>query len=90
MPYIGNNPNNFNVNMFGLSQGTTYFVRAYATNGIGTGYGNQISFSTLGFAIPILSTNVMSGITSNSAVSGGNITSGGGSNDQQEVCTAQP
>ncbi len=31
----------------GLSEGTTYYVRAYATNSIGAAYGNQISFTTL-------------------------------------------
>jgi hypothetical protein len=30
----------------GLTAGTTYFVRAYATNSAGTGYGNEISFAT--------------------------------------------
>lgn len=30
----------------GLSNGITYFVRAYATNNAGTSYGNQISFTT--------------------------------------------
>ncbi|RWZ83845.1 MAG: hypothetical protein EO766_17575 [Hydrotalea sp. AMD] len=31
-----------------LTVNTTYYVRAYATNSVGTAYGNQISFSTLG------------------------------------------
>jgi uncharacterized protein (TIGR02145 family) len=30
----------------GLTASTTYYVRAYATNGVGTAYGNEISFST--------------------------------------------
>ena len=33
-------------NITGLLAGTTYFVRAYATNFAGTAYGNEISFST--------------------------------------------
>jgi hypothetical protein len=32
--------------IIGLSPGTTYYVRAYATNGSGTSYGNIISFTT--------------------------------------------
>ena len=32
----------------GLTQGTTYYARAYATNSQGTEYGNQVSFTTLG------------------------------------------
>lgn len=31
----------------GLTAGTTYYVRAYATSTVGTAYGNQVSFSTL-------------------------------------------
>ena len=32
----------------GLSAGTTYYVRAYATNANSTAYGNQVSFTTSG------------------------------------------
>ena len=37
----------FTSNMTGLNPSTTYHVRAYATNAIGTGYGSDIQFSTL-------------------------------------------
>ncbi len=37
----------FTSNMTGLTPSTTYHVRAYATNAIGTGYGNDVTFSTL-------------------------------------------
>ena len=37
----------FTSNMTDLTAGTTYFVRAYATNILGTAYGNEISFTTL-------------------------------------------
>jgi len=30
-----------------LLTGTTYYVRSYATNSAGTGYGNQLSFTTV-------------------------------------------
>ncbi|WP_396191573.1 serine hydrolase domain-containing protein [Flavobacterium sp.] len=33
-------------NLTGLLPNTTYYVRAYATNSVGTAYGNQVSFST--------------------------------------------
>jgi uncharacterized protein (TIGR02145 family) len=33
-------------NLIDLKANTTYYMRAYATNDIGTGYGNQISFTT--------------------------------------------
>jgi len=37
----------FTSSLTSLSPGTLYYVRAYATNSIGTGYGNQQSFTTL-------------------------------------------
>jgi hypothetical protein len=43
----GSNVNgSFNSNLSGLGP-STYYVRSYATNGLGTYYGNQISFATL-------------------------------------------
>jgi hypothetical protein len=33
-------------NITGLSPNTTYYVRAYATNSVGTAYGNELSFTT--------------------------------------------
>jgi PKD repeat protein len=35
----------------GLVPGTTYFVRAYATNGVSTAYGDELSFTTV--AVPL-------------------------------------
>lgn len=43
----------FTSTMTGLSPNTQYYVRAYATNGVGTGYGNEVSFSTLGWTCGI-------------------------------------
>jgi uncharacterized protein (TIGR02145 family) len=37
----------FSVNLTGLAPNTTYYVRAYAINIIGTAYGEQVSFTTL-------------------------------------------
>ena len=36
----------FTSSLTGLTAGTTYYVRAYATNGAGTAYGSEISFTT--------------------------------------------
>lgn len=37
----------FSISLMSLTQNTTYYLRAYATNSIGTGYGNEITFTTL-------------------------------------------
>ncbi len=42
--------------MNGLTPSTTYYVRAYATNSVGTGYGNQIQFTTAA-PTPVIVTN---------------------------------
>ena len=36
----------FEVELNDLTPGTTYYVRAYATNSVGTGYGEEVSFTT--------------------------------------------
>ena len=36
----------FTANLTGLIAGTTYYVRAFATNASGTSYGNEVSFSS--------------------------------------------
>lgn len=40
----GTGTGSFVSSITGLTENTTYYVRAYATNGVGTGYGNVISF----------------------------------------------
>ena len=42
----GTGSGTFVSNLTGLLPNTTYYVRAYATNSVGTAYGNQVSFST--------------------------------------------
>jgi hypothetical protein len=42
----GSGAGNFISNMTGLNEATTYYVRAYATNSGGTGYGMAMSFKT--------------------------------------------
>jgi uncharacterized protein (TIGR02145 family) len=43
----GTGAGNFKSSITGLSTNTTYYVRAYATNTNGTGYGSTMSFTTL-------------------------------------------
>jgi uncharacterized protein (TIGR02145 family) len=42
----GSGNGTFTSNITGLTANTTYYVRAYATNSEGTGYGNEVSFTT--------------------------------------------
>jgi pectate lyase len=42
----GRGTGSFTCNLTGLSMETKYYVRAYATNGFGTAYGNEVSFET--------------------------------------------
>ncbi|MBE0641712.1 MAG: DUF1566 domain-containing protein, partial [Bacteroidales bacterium] len=66
--------------LYGLYQNTTYYVRAYATNSMGTSYGEEYSFTTLSSStVPIVSTLPVSGIGQTSAMGGGVVSSGGGS-----------
>jgi len=66
-------------NIAGLTQNTTYYIRAYATNAEGTAYGNQVSFNTLADPVlPTVSTDAVINITQTTANSGGNVTSDGG------------
>ena len=68
-----------------LQPNTTYYLRAYATNKVGTSYGNQVGFTTLESAS--LTTLDATKITSVNAESGGNISSDGGAPiTQRGVC----
>jgi uncharacterized protein (TIGR02145 family) len=46
----GTGVDSFSSNITGLTANTTYYVRAYATNSVGTGYGNETTFNTKGVA----------------------------------------
>ncbi|TRW96441.1 fibrobacter succinogenes major paralogous domain-containing protein [Flavobacterium gawalongense] len=71
---------NFNSAITGLLANTTYYFRAYATNSVGTAYGNEITYITSAIStLPTLTTSSISNITASTAISGGNITSDGGS-----------
>lgn len=84
-PTLANNKTNdgagigsFASNLTQLIPNTLYYVRAYATNSSGTGYGNQVSFTTEQALVATLTTTAVTSIGSSRAVSGGTITTDGG------------
>jgi hypothetical protein len=77
--YDGAATGSFTSSITELSGGTTYYIRAYATNSAGTGYGTEVSFMTKAVA-PTITTADISSITTSSASGGGNVTNEGGAN----------
>ena len=67
----------FIVNLTGLTANTTYYVRAYATNSVGTNYGEERVFSTLSYAIPTVAAVAPTDITYYTFTCGGNVTDEG-------------
>ena len=74
---VNGSTGNFSSGIDGLTMSTTYYVRAYATTSAGTGYGDQVSFTTRN-GIPTVTTAEVTSIGSAWACNGGNITDDGG------------
>jgi uncharacterized protein (TIGR02145 family) len=73
----GSGAGSFTSQIKGLTAGRRYYVRAYATNSLGTDYGGEeIILTPIG--LPIVTTTKPTTINSSSAISGGNIISTGG------------
>jgi hypothetical protein len=72
----GSGPGAFASSVTGLTTGTTYYIRAYATNSVGTSYGNEVIFTTL--AIPTVTTSATAYTSVGNGTSGGNVTNEGG------------
>ncbi len=69
----------FTVTVLELLPGTTYALRAYATNSAGTAYGEERSFTTLSaLSVPTLTTATPSSILVTTATCGGTVTAWGG------------
>lgn len=74
----GTGTGSFTSSITGLTPNTTYYVRAYATNSVGTSYGNEINFTTSSIQLPVLTTTAISNIGQTTSTSGGTISSDGG------------
>jgi hypothetical protein len=70
----GSGTGTFNSNLTDLIGGTTYYIRAYATNANGTAYGSEEVFTTLTTSLSDLTTLAVNNITGITANSGGHIT----------------
>ena len=71
---IGSGTGTFSNGITSLAPNTTYYYRAYATNEIGTNYGNTLSFTTSVLSgVPTVSTLEATNITESGAIAGGNI-----------------
>jgi len=73
----GNGTGEFSSSLTNLKGNTAYYVRAYAINSAGTGYGPEVSFKTP-VDLPKVTTAAVTSITKTSAVSGGTLTYDGG------------
>jgi uncharacterized protein (TIGR02145 family) len=69
----------FSITLEDLSPATTYYLKAFAENEAGIAYGEEVSFTTLA-VLPVVTTLPITEITSNTAMSGGQILNDGGSN----------
>jgi len=74
----GSGIGSFTSSITGLVGGTTYYVRGYATNSVGTAYGNQVVFTATALTLATLTTTAISAITNSTASSGGSISLDGG------------
>ncbi len=72
----GSGTGSFTSNMTELDAGTVYYVRAYATNEVGTVYGEEKQFKTKEGAK--VTTKDVTGITETTAICGGEVTDYGG------------
>lgn len=74
----GTGTGNFTSNLTGLTHGTTYHIRAYATNSTGTSYGNELIFTTLKI-LPVVTTSEVLDVSQTTALIRSIVNSNGGS-----------
>lgn len=77
----GSGTGSFTSSLTGLSEDTTYYVRAYATNSAGTAYGSTVIFTTdnVSISVPTVTTTSITTYDATSATMGGAVMDDGGS-----------
>ena len=68
----------FSYNLTELTSSTPYYVCAYAVNDRGVGYSKVVSFTTVEYGMPVVTTDEVTSITTNEAYGGGNVMEDGG------------
>jgi hypothetical protein len=75
----GKGTGSFTSSLTGLTPNTRYYAIAYATNHVGTAYGNEIQFTTSQAAVATVVTKIVfGGISYYGAIIGGQVTNDGG------------
>lgn len=70
----------FSSDIPGLDQNTSYYIRAYAVNGAGIAYGNELIAKTgRELTVPLVETKPVNIVTENTALAGGVVRDDGGS-----------
>lgn len=83
----GSGSGSFSSSVNSLQTNSIYYLRSWARNSGGTTYSGQISFTTASVGLPTVSTNMVSSISSSSAICGGFIQNdGGGAIIERGVC----
>ena len=73
----GGGAGSFTSNITGLTENTTYYVRAYATSSAGTAYGETKTFVTTEYILPTVTTSEVDYISATTAKCGGEVNSEG-------------
>jgi len=83
----GSGLGSFTSNLIDLTDNTTYYVRAYATNSVGTSYGIEQSFTTIDAIAPIVIIEYISNIYIHISIVHGNVTNENGTTiTERGVC----
>jgi hypothetical protein len=75
----GTGTGSFTSYLTGLTDNTSYYVRAYAINSTGTGYGNSQTFTTVEITAPSVTISTTTNITATGATGNATVTSDNGS-----------